>query len=109
MRLELLDDGGGELGGVGAGCVELAQQRECLTAEGVFDQRGLVQVLGAQYRLEAVGFGVDAALAACAAQQRPQLGFGQLRGRARGGGGGEDGAGVGSQQACACREPRHRL
>jgi hypothetical protein len=42
-----------------------------LAAEGVFDQRRLVQVLGAQYRLESVGFGVDAALAAGAAQQRP--------------------------------------
>ena len=79
--LEVLDDGGGELVGVGAGRVELAQQRERLTAEGVFDQWGLVQVLGAQYRLESVGFGVDTALAAGAAQQRPQLGLGQLRGR----------------------------
>jgi hypothetical protein len=43
--------------------VELAQ-RERLTAEGTLDQRGLVQVLGAQYRLESVGFGVDAARAA---------------------------------------------
>ena len=63
----MLDDGGGELVGVGAGGVELAQQRERLTAEGVLDQRGLVQVLGAQYRLEPVGFGVDAALSAGAA------------------------------------------
>jgi hypothetical protein len=53
----------------------------------------LVQVLGAQYRLESVGFGVDAALSAGASQQRPQLGLGQLRRRARGGSGGEDGAG----------------
>jgi hypothetical protein len=59
----LLDDGGGELVGVGAGRVEPAQ-RERLTAEGTLDQRGLVQVLGAQYRLESVGFGVDAARAA---------------------------------------------
>jgi hypothetical protein len=39
-------------------------QRERLTAEGTLDQRGLMQVLGAQYRLESVGFGVDAARAA---------------------------------------------
>ena len=63
VSLELLDDGGGELVGVGAGRVEPAQ-RERLTAEGTLDQRGLVQVLGAQYRLESVGFGVDAARAA---------------------------------------------
>ena len=73
-----LGGGGGELVGVGAGGVELAQQGEGLPADGVLDQRGLVQVLGAQHLLESVGFGVDAALAAGAAQQRAQLGLGQL-------------------------------
>ena len=71
VGLEVLGDGGGELVGVGAGGVELAQQGERLTAQRVLDQRGLVQVLGAKYRLESVGFGVDAALSAGASQQRP--------------------------------------
>jgi hypothetical protein len=58
----------------------------------------LAQVIGAEYCLEPVGFGVDAALSAGASQQRPQLGLGQLRGRVRGWGGGQDGAGVGAEQ-----------
>jgi hypothetical protein len=85
----------------------LAEQRERLKAQRVLDQRGLVQVLGAENRLEPVGFGVDAALPASASQQRPQLGRGELRGRAGGVSGGEDGAGVGAQQAVAfVGEPR---
>ena len=71
VGLEVLGDGGGELVGVGAGRVELAQQRERLTAQRVLDKRGLVQVLGAEYRVEPVGFGVDASLSPGASQQRP--------------------------------------
>ena len=62
---------------------------------------GLAQVVGAQHRLQPFGLGVDAALAAGAAQQRAQLGRGQPGRRAGGRGGGEHRAGFGSQQAAA--------
>ena len=84
----------GELVGVGAGGVELAQQGQGLLPEGLLDQRRVVQVVGAQHLLEPVGFGVDAALPPGAAQQRPQLGQGQPGRRARGGGGGQQRRGL---------------
>ncbi len=92
---------GGQLLGVGAGDIELAEQGEGLPAVGVLDERELVQVLAAEDALEAFGFGVEAALPAGAGQRGPQLGLGEFRGRSRGRGGGQHGAGFWTQQAVA--------
>ena len=97
----MVDSGGGEVLGVGGGGVERAQQGESLAVEGVFDQGQLVEVLGAQDLLDPCSFGVDAAVAPGAAQQRGELGNSQLRGRARGGSGGQQGPRFGAQQTAA--------
>jgi hypothetical protein len=60
-----------------------------------------VEVFLAQDRLDPGGFGVDAALATSATQQRGELGGGQGRGRARGGGGGQESPRLGTEQAAA--------
>ncbi len=111
VAVEAFDRGVGQLVGIGAGGVELAEQGERLSTEGVLDQRQLAQILRAQYRLDSVGFSIDAALSASPSQQRPQLCLGQLRGRARRGGGGQDRAGVKAEQAVSfvgegCQDPR---
>ena len=51
--------------------VELSQQGDGLTPEGLLDHGRVVQVVGAQYLLESFGFGVEAALQPGAAQQCP--------------------------------------
>lgn len=56
-------------------------------------------MLSAQYRGEAVGLGVDAALSAGAPQRGADLGFGQLGRGPRSRGDGQQGAGLGAQQA----------
>jgi hypothetical protein len=73
---EMVDGGASEVLGVGGGGVECSQQGQGLAAEGVLDEGQLVEVLGAQDRLDPGGFGVDAALATRAAQQRRKLGDG---------------------------------
>ncbi len=97
----MFDGGGGEVLGVGGGGVESSQQGQGLAAEGVFDQGQLVEIFGAQDRLDPGGFGVDAALATGAAQQRGELGDSQYCGCSRGGGGGQQGPRFGTQKTAA--------
>ncbi|MFE9968095.1 hypothetical protein [Streptomyces sp. NPDC005525] len=59
-----LGDGGG------AGGLELPQQSEHLLAERVLDQRRLVRVFVPQDLAEALGVGIDAALAAVVPKRR---------------------------------------
>jgi hypothetical protein len=92
---------GSEVLGVGVGGVERTEQGQCLATEGVFDEGKLVEILGAQDRLNPRGFGVDAAVAAGVAQERSELGNSQLRGRARGGDGGQESTCLGTEQTAA--------
>ena len=72
-----------------------------LSAEGVLDQGWVVQIGRLQYLLQALGLGVDAALAAGLDQQAAQLVEGQSGGCVRGGGGAQQRAGFRTQDAAA--------
>jgi hypothetical protein len=71
MLGEAFGGGVGEVFGVAAGGVQLAQQGQGLSPEGLLHRGRVVQVVGAQYLLESYGFGVEAALQPGAAQQCP--------------------------------------
>jgi hypothetical protein len=104
-RVRMLDEafggGGREVLGVGARGVQLTQQSEGLSPEGLLHRGRMVQVVAAQHMLESCGFGVEAALQPGAAQQRPQPRQAQLGRRPRGGRGGQQRAGLGAQQPAA--------
>ena len=69
-----------ELVGGGAGGLQLGEAGEHLRAESVFDQRGLVGVVGAEDLAEPFSLALDAALAASAFEGGLELGAGQPRG-----------------------------
>ncbi len=62
-----------EVGRGGAGGGELPEQGHGLAAHGLFHQRQLAHLPGAECLAEPGGFGVDAAAAAGLAQQGPAL------------------------------------
>ena len=103
VQVKRLGDGVLEVGGGGAGGVELAEQGQGLPAHGVLDERELAHLAGAERLAQPGGFGVHAAAAAGFFQQAAQLGHGQLGGVGGGGGGGQDGAGLGPGDAAAGR------
>jgi hypothetical protein len=96
VRVQVKRLGGGvlEVGGGGAGGVELAEQGDGLPAQGLLDERQLAHLLCAERVAQPGGFGIDAAAAAGFSQQAAELGQGQRGGAGRGGGGGQDGAGL---------------
>ena len=64
MQVKRLGDGLLEVGGGGAGGVELAEQGQGLPAHGLLDERELAHLRGAERLAQPGGFGVDAAAAA---------------------------------------------
>jgi len=65
VQVKRLGDGLLEVGGAGAGGVELAEERQGLPAHGLLDERQLAHLRGAEDLAEPGRFGVQAAAAAC--------------------------------------------
>jgi hypothetical protein len=95
VLVKRLGDGVLEVGGGGAGGIELAEQGQRLPSPGLLDEGELAHLLRAEGLAQPGSFGVDTAAAAGFLQQGAQLGQGQPGGVGGGGGCGEDGAGPG--------------